>query len=630
MWHWTQETVTWEDLREWARHPADRRESGGYVLGTLRETEDDHKGKVKPHVALHRKAEAVVSRSAITLDADDLTPDDADDLLLLLEPYRAIAHTTWRHTPEKPRYRIIIATDREMLPEEYRRAVTVLMQRLGWERFDKRSPLPEQFMYRPATQDPETYDWHPFEGDPVVVDEVLAEYVPPEGPELTPAAEPATEPEGEPQPWEVDKARAVLGKAVRQVEGAEGNRNNMVNSWLFVLYRFVKSGCLDRNAVDEALWDAAQRAPGGHKYTRDEFNATRRSAWSDTRPERPRLDDFDDDYVEPLPDSEDAGDDPTRPDLFVDVAALLAGDGPIAPARTAGKRSDGEHLFYEGQVNAVFGDPESGKTWLCLATVVEALREGKRAAVVDMDHNGPGATVDRLLLLGAPKESLTDRGLFRYVEPEDADDLIAVVAALVKWEPAVAVVDSVGEMLPILGLNSSSPDDYTSANGQVLKPLAMAGAAVLAVDHLAQNKESRALGQTGTLAKKRAVGGVSLRVEYIERFVPGRGGKAALSINKDRHGGLRAVCPPANGKGEQSAGLFVLETDEIGTTWGIYPLGAEIPIPSDAEMLDRLDPPPSSIRNAQDRMKWGWDRAKRAYEEWKELQKRGRDEETEK
>jgi hypothetical protein len=59
---------------------------------------------------------------------------------------------------------------------------------------------------------------------------------------------------------------------------------------------------------------------------------------------------------------------------------------------------------------------------------------------------------------------------------------------------------------------SNSPDDFTIAHARVLKPLARAGACVIAIDHLAKNTESRAAGPTGTAAKRRAVGGVSLRV----------------------------------------------------------------------------------------------------------------------
>jgi hypothetical protein len=304
-------------------------------------------------------------------------------------------------------------------------------------------------------------------------------------------------------------------------------------------------------------------------------------------------------------------------DLFYDVAALLDGTIPEPPKPVLGYRSDGNALFYAGQVNVVFGDPESGKTFLCLAAVVEALVRLRTAVVLDMDHNGPEATITRLLELGAPADALRDPERFRYVEPEDPSHLDRVIRACKEWRPAVAVVDSIGELLPIYGLSSNSPDDYTIANSRVLKPLAKAGAAVIGIDHLAKDAASRATGSTGTTAKKRTVGGVSIRVTVKDAFTPGKGGKAHLTINKDRHGGLRRHCPVPDG-GEAYAGTFVLKPD---MSWLITaPSGVEqvqtAPVLDMAE-LGKLVPPPTSVRDVKDRLGWGTNRATEALRSWR-------------
>lgn len=178
--HWKQETVTWDEILEWVKNPADRKEAGNYVLGKLRETTVDHPAP-NPKTdcrGLHRNKIGIVSRSAITMDLDFLTPDDLDDVLLMLEPYRAVAHTTYSSKPESPRLRVIIAVDRDMTPDEYLQTSTVLMHRLGKERFDPGSPQPERFMFKPGTPDPETYEYWTMDGDPVVVDDLLPEYDP--------------------------------------------------------------------------------------------------------------------------------------------------------------------------------------------------------------------------------------------------------------------------------------------------------------------------------------------------------------------------------------------------------------------------------------------------------------------
>ena len=68
-------------------------------------------------------------------------------------------------------------------------------------------------------------------------------------------------------------------------------------------------------------------------------------------------------------------------------------------------------------------------------------------------------------------------------------------------------------------------------HARVVKPLAMAGAAVVCIDHLAKGAESRSLGSTGTLAKRRVVGGATIRVKLLDAYTPGKGGRALLTVN---------------------------------------------------------------------------------------------------
>ena len=300
--------------------------------------------------------------------------------------------------------------------------------------------------------------------------------------------------------------------------------------------------------------------------------------------------------------------------LYVDISPLLDGTMPEPPEPQLGRRTDGRSLFYAGQVNWVFGDPESGKTWLCLACVVEGLKAGRKVLIVDLDHNGAPATVRRLIDLGATSDALRDPQQFRYCEPEDRAELRQVVEDAAQWRPAVAIVDSIGELLPMYGASSNSSDDFTLAHSNVLKPLAKAGAAVLAVDHLAKSADSRAVGPGGTAAKRRAIGGVSLRVKVKQPFTPGHGGSATLVVNKDRHGGLRAHCPV--GDREPVAGTFKLLAFTDGVLeWAIYAPAEgernddENAPGEDVAALASLDPPPASVEDARQRLGWRKQRA---------------------
>jgi hypothetical protein len=313
--------------------------------------------------------------------------------------------------------------------------------------------------------------------------------------------------------------------------------------------------------------------------------------------------------------------DPEAP-LYGDVAALLAGGIPPPPAPVLLRRDDGNCLLYAGKVNVLFGDPECGKTWIALAAIVEVLNAGRRAAFIDLDHNGMAEVVNRLLMLGARPADLGDMDRFRYCEPEDGDLLVITVADLRRWRPAVAVVDSIGEVLPILGLSSNSPDDYTSANRRIMTPLATAGAAVVCIDHLPKDDAAREKGQTGTLAKRRTINGITLRVTVAEPFAPGQGGAASMTVAKDRPGGVRAHCPMI-GK-NQPAGRFVMEAQQDGTVRWHVTTPREMPADApDADIaeLDGLDPPPQSQRDVQERLKWGSNRAMNALRRWRDLRK---------
>ena len=266
----------------------------------------------------------------------------------------------------------------------------------------------------------------------------------------------------------------------------------------------------------------------------------------------------------------DAEDDDPRP-RYVDVAAFFAGTAPEPPKPVLLHRTDDHALFYASKVNLVFGDPESGKTLLVLTACAEALNAGRRVIYVDLDHNGSEFILPLLTAFGVSTDTLSDPALFRYYDDIDtALSMLMLVEECALWRPAVAVIDSIGELLPLMGASSNDADDFTRAHTQILKPLAKTGAAVIEVDHLAKNLFSRSQGPTGAAAKRRPVGGLAIKVVCRRTFIPGKGGTAELLINKDRLGGVRRHSPLGR---PQSAGTFAVDAvddnDTIG--WRIIP-----------------------------------------------------------
>jgi hypothetical protein len=149
----------------------------------------------------------------------------------------------------------------------------------------------------------------------------------------------------------------------------------------------------------------------------------------------------------------------------------------------------------------------------------------------------------------------------------------------------------------------------------VLSKMSTAGSAVVGIDHEAKGQASRDFGAGGAVAKKRAVDGVLLRASVRVPFTPGSGGKAVLTVVKDRHGGVRSISP-RSGASEPIAATFELISG-AATHWKFWaPDGAKIIAPGGTplDLLNALDPPPRSQRDVRNRMRWGSDKSKRAFD----------------
>lgn len=176
--HWKPGIITWGEVLTWVNEPGTAKESGGYVLGAFRETEELHKSDTRPHTGLHRNKAGIVSRSALTLDADYAQGTVIPDQIELATGWAALVHTTFSSTLAAPRYRLIFPLDRKVSPREYGMLGDVVMARLGVKQFDLTGVQPERFMFKPAAEDLSAFRSWIIDGEPMPVDELLAEYDP--------------------------------------------------------------------------------------------------------------------------------------------------------------------------------------------------------------------------------------------------------------------------------------------------------------------------------------------------------------------------------------------------------------------------------------------------------------------
>lgn len=114
----------------------DIKDVGGFVLGKLKEG--------------RRKKANVVFRSGLTLDMDYATTDIAEQLELFFD-FRCLIYSTHKHTPEKPRLRLIIPLSRNVSPDEYAAVARKVAEDIGMELFDDTTYEPSRLMYWPST-----------------------------------------------------------------------------------------------------------------------------------------------------------------------------------------------------------------------------------------------------------------------------------------------------------------------------------------------------------------------------------------------------------------------------------------------------------------------------------------------
>ena len=114
-------------------------------------------------------------RSVLCLDADfadgDLWPDWE-----LLYGKAAAVYSTHKHTPEKPRLRLVVPLSRNVDADEYQAIGRRVAANLGIDKFDDTSYQPQRVMYWPSTSQDGEYIFHYTDAPLLDPDEVLATY----------------------------------------------------------------------------------------------------------------------------------------------------------------------------------------------------------------------------------------------------------------------------------------------------------------------------------------------------------------------------------------------------------------------------------------------------------------------
>lgn len=219
----------------------------------------------------------------------------------------------------------------------------------------------------------------------------------------------------------------------------------------------------------------------------------------------------------------------------VDFAAVLDGD-LTAPKATSLTRRDGKHLLYPYAVHSISGEPGSLKTFVALLAVVQELEAGNNATMIDFEDRAESVAA-RLLQLGANPEHLRDPIRWRYIRPDVALD----AGGTARLDTAVAdctitIIDGVTEVMNLHGMSINDNDDVARYVQMLPRRIADHGPAVLQIDHVTKDSDTRGRYAIGGQHKLASITGTAMKALVVKSGGRGEHGVIKLVLDKDKHG----------------------------------------------------------------------------------------------
>ena len=114
-------------------------------------------------------------RSVLCLDADYADHDLWSDWCMFYGNAGAV-YSTHKHTPDKPRLRLVVPLSRDVNPEEYQAIGRRVANTLGIDKFDDTSYQPQRVMYWPSTSKDGQFVFEYLDAPMLNPDEVLSTY----------------------------------------------------------------------------------------------------------------------------------------------------------------------------------------------------------------------------------------------------------------------------------------------------------------------------------------------------------------------------------------------------------------------------------------------------------------------
>ena len=174
---WKNRTVSWSELLDRLSTTTRTPETVAEYKAMGRDQQSDIKdvGGFVGGYCTNGSRSDILFRSVLCLDADFADAELWPDWEFLYDKAAAV-YSTHKHTPEKPRLRLVVPLGRNVDPDEYQAIGRRVASTLGMDKFDDTSYQPQRVMYWPSTSQDGEYIFEYQDGPFLDPDEVLATY----------------------------------------------------------------------------------------------------------------------------------------------------------------------------------------------------------------------------------------------------------------------------------------------------------------------------------------------------------------------------------------------------------------------------------------------------------------------
>lgn len=220
-----------------------------------------------------------------------------------------------------------------------------------------------------------------------------------------------------------------------------------------------------------------------------------------------------------------------------DVAALL--DGGLEPSPSPElleAHEEGVGLLYPGQINCLYGDSGTGKSWVAALAAKQEMERGGVVLWVDLEQTFVQC-VERMQALQTDSAALRER--FLRIAPRDdiRADVSRALELVDEHAVSMVVLDSLGESFAIDGVAENNDDEVGPWQREVLRRITddtEAKPQVLVIDHSTKAAEAP-LFPSGSKRKRAGWTGAGYLVTS-DGFSKSEAGWIRLTVAKDRHG----------------------------------------------------------------------------------------------